>query len=333
VKSGTLTIPTSGHDFSGNTRYRVALTVTDSDGLTATTSVIVWPQKVNLTFNTVPAGLTLYLDGIAKPSQFVYDTLIGFSHVIEARNQSSGSTDYTFASWSDGGAQQHTLVVPSTARTYTATYDAAATSATPTFVQVQSSVPQAPETTVATAFDEAQAAGNLNVVVVGWNNATSNIVAVTDSAGNTYQLAAPTTRSGAISQAVYYAKNIAAGANTVNVTFNAATPYVDVRIAEYAGLDPANPLDVTASAGADSASPSSGAVTTTTATELLVGAGTTTGQFTGAGSGYTTRIITSPDSDILEDRVVTSAGSYSATAAQPSGTWVMQLVTFRAARS
>ena len=66
VRSGTFTIPTSGHDFSGNTRYRVALTVTDSDGLTSTSSVIIWPQKVNLTFATVPPGLTLYLDGIAK---------------------------------------------------------------------------------------------------------------------------------------------------------------------------------------------------------------------------------------------------------------------------
>ena len=36
VKSGSFTIPTSGHDFSGNTRYRITLTVTDSDGLTST---------------------------------------------------------------------------------------------------------------------------------------------------------------------------------------------------------------------------------------------------------------------------------------------------------
>ena len=34
VKSGTFTIPTSGHDFEGNTRYRISLTVTDSNGLT-----------------------------------------------------------------------------------------------------------------------------------------------------------------------------------------------------------------------------------------------------------------------------------------------------------
>ena len=142
VKSGTFTIPTAGHDFSGNTRYRVTLTVTDSDGLTSTTSVIVWPQKVNLTFDTVPPGLTLYLDGIAKVTPFVYDTLIGFNHTIEARNQSSGTTNYTFSSWSDGGAQQHTIVVPAHRPGYTATYSAVSPPATPAFVQVASSTPQ-----------------------------------------------------------------------------------------------------------------------------------------------------------------------------------------------
>ena len=38
----------------------------------------------------------------------------------------------------------------------------------------------------------------------------------------------------------------AAGANTVTVTFNTATPYVDIRATEYSGLDPINPLDATA---------------------------------------------------------------------------------------
>lgn len=125
VKSGTFTIPSSGHDFSGNTRYRITLTVTDSNGLTNSKSVIVWPQKVNITFDAVPAGLTLYLDGIAHPAPFVYDTLIGFNHTLEARDQTVNSTNYTFASWSDGGAQTHVLTVPATDQTYTATYTAA----------------------------------------------------------------------------------------------------------------------------------------------------------------------------------------------------------------
>jgi glucose/arabinose dehydrogenase/PKD repeat protein len=122
VKEGSFTIPNSGHDFSGNTRYRITLTVTDSNGLTDTKSVTVWPKKVNLNFDTAPSGLTLYLDGIAHTTPFVYDTLIGFNHTIEARNQTSGSTSYQFSSWSDGGGQQHTITVPAAGGSYTATF-------------------------------------------------------------------------------------------------------------------------------------------------------------------------------------------------------------------
>ena len=126
VKSGTFTIPTAGHDFQGNTRYRITLTVMDSDGLKDTKSVIVWPQKVNLPFDTTPSGLTLYVDGIARTTPFVLDTLIGFNHTIEARSQTSGSNVYSFASWSDGGPQSHAITAPSTTQSYTATYTVAA---------------------------------------------------------------------------------------------------------------------------------------------------------------------------------------------------------------
>ena len=65
--------------------------------------------------------------------------------------------------------------MPDTDHTYTATYTAASTPTIPAFVQVASSTPQTSQTTVATAFGQAQTSGNLNVVVIGWNNATSNI--------------------------------------------------------------------------------------------------------------------------------------------------------------
>ncbi len=123
VRSGSFTIPTSGHDFSGNTRYRITLTVKDSTGLTATKAVTVYPTKVNLSFDTVPSGRTIYLDGIAKVTPFVYDTLVGFTHTVEARNQIAGNTSYTFASWSDGGGQQHSITVPNSAQSYTATFN------------------------------------------------------------------------------------------------------------------------------------------------------------------------------------------------------------------
>jgi glucose/arabinose dehydrogenase len=122
VTSGSFAIPTSGHDFGGFTRYRITLTVTDSSGLQSSQSTIVFPDKVNLTFETAPTGLTLYVDGIARQEPFVYDTLIGFSHTIEARNQTVSTSTYTFASWSDGGTQSHQIIVPTGAQSYTATY-------------------------------------------------------------------------------------------------------------------------------------------------------------------------------------------------------------------
>jgi hypothetical protein len=166
------------------------------------------------------------------------------------------------------------------------------------------------------------------------NDQAANITSVTDSAGNVYQVAAPTFRGNGISQAVYYAKNInsaPAGSNAVTVVFDRAAFFVDLRIAEYSGLDRSNPLDVHASATGTVQTASSGSASTTAANELLVGAGTTSAAFTGAGTGYTVRIITQPDMDILEDRVVTNTGSYSATAPQGGGAnWVMQMVAFRA---
>ena len=78
--------------------------------------MIVYPTKVNLSFDTVPSGRTIYLDGIAKITPFVYDTLVGYNHTVEARNQIAGNTSYTFASWSDGGGQQHSITVPTRRR-------------------------------------------------------------------------------------------------------------------------------------------------------------------------------------------------------------------------
>jgi glucose/arabinose dehydrogenase/chitodextrinase len=333
--SGTFTIPTSGHDFSGPTRYRITLTVTDSSGLQSVQSATVFPDKVNLTFDTVPGGLTLYLDGIAHTAPFVYDTLKGFNHTIEARNQTIGTSTYTFASWTDGGTQLHTLVVPDVAQAYTANFSVVSAPAPLAFVQVNAATPPTNQTQVPVAYANAQVAGDTNILVVGWSNATSNITSVTDSAGNVYQLAVPTARGTGVSQAIYYAKNIksaAAGTNTVTVTFNTATPYVDLRALEYSGLDLVNPFDVGASASGTSTSANSGAVTTTTAHELIFGAGTTIGGFSAAGSGFSTRIITSPDLDIAEDRFVTTTGSYSGTASLGgSAAWVMQVATFRAA--
>src|SRR4029077_12583210 len=112
------------------------------------------------------------------------------------------------------------------------------------FVQVNSATPQTPQTTVTVPYTLAQRSGDLNVVVVGWSDSTAKVISVLDSMGNAYSLAAgPLIQTGVATQAIYYAKNIAAAAanvNTVTVTFTAAAKYADIRIAEYSGADTVN---------------------------------------------------------------------------------------------
>ena len=208
----------------------------------------------------------------------------------------------------------------------------AAGPAGPAFVQVVAAQPQTNQTTVTVTYTKAQAAGDTNVLAIGWGDVTSNIAKVSDSSGNTYAVAAPTVHGSVQSQAIYYAPNIkaaAANANTVTVTFNKAAAYVDLRASEYSGLDATAPFDVAASATGSASTVASPSVTTSYSSELIFGAGDTSGMFSAAGAGFTKRIITNPDSDITEDKTVSAIGSYNATGKQ-SGAWVMQVVAFKA---
>ncbi|SFR37153.1 PQQ-dependent sugar dehydrogenase [Halogeometricum limi] len=121
--SASFQVPTTGHDYHGSTAYRISLTARDSDGLTDTETVTVAPEKVDLTLRTQPAGLTVNLDSAPRTTPLVYDTLVGFRHAVEApATQCVAGTQYQFQRWSDGGARAHTVTVPTSATTLTATY-------------------------------------------------------------------------------------------------------------------------------------------------------------------------------------------------------------------
>ena len=225
---------------------------------------------------------------------------------------------------SGGGIQQNATI----------TVTVTSTSTIISYIQGNYATPQTQQTTVNVPFTAAQVSGDLNVVVVGWNDSTAIVNSVADSKGNAYTLAVgPISISGTLSQSIYYAKNIlsaAAGTNTVTVTFSSPAVYPDIRILEYSGADPNNPLDVTAESSGDSANSSSGSATTTNPVDLLFGANIVTTTTTGPGIGFTSRMITSPDADIAEDEMVTTTGAYSATAPLSSGAWIMQMVAFKA---
>jgi hypothetical protein len=191
-------------------------------------------------------------------------------------------------------------------------------------------------------FSAAQNAGDLNLVVVNWDGSVQ-ITSVTDSSGNTYSLLGSPDTFGAGNanypstvQAVYYANNIAAAtSNTVTVNFNGALSGITIRLAEYQGLDPNNPIDVGADGYGIGTSADSGWVTTTNPNDLLVGIGLTGGTTTSAGPGYTIRQSTDSEalgSDLMEDEFVTATAAYHATAStSPQSWWLMQLVALRLA--
>ena len=196
------------------------------------------------------------------------------------------------------------------------------------FLQVAAAVPKAAQT-VALAYPLTQTAGNLNIVVVGWNDTTSSVQSVTDSLGNVYALAAGPITGTDERQAIYYAPGIKGGSNQVTVTFNQSAAYPDIRVLEYSGV---GAPDKSIGASGNSSTSSSGSVTTTAANELIFSANTVATLTRSAGAGFTQRIITSPDGDLAQDQIVSSTGSYGATATLTTdGPWVMQTVTFSAA--
>ena len=279
-------------------------------------------NAVTLSASGAPSGTTVSFspNPIAAPGS-------GSSTMTIAVGASTAAGTYSITVTGNGGSIQHTATI---------TLTVTPTSTSLSYVQGNYATPQTPQTTVNVTFNGAQVAGDLNVVVVGWNDSTATVSSVTDSKGNAYTLAVgPTVVSGVLSQSIYYAKNIAAataGSNAVTVTFASAAPSPDVRILEYSGVDPSSPVDVTAANTGNSTTSSSGSATTTNATDLIIGANYVATLTNGPGNGFTSRMITSPDGDIAQDQAVMATGSYTATAPLSSaGSWIMQMVAFRAA--
>ncbi len=122
ITSGTFTIPVD-METSPNVLFRIYLTVVDSKGATHTVSRDIEPIISTITLATNPAGLTVKLDGNAVTAPFSFKGASGVARAIEAISpQALNGVTYVFSSWSDGGAQAHTLSTPSTNTTLTANF-------------------------------------------------------------------------------------------------------------------------------------------------------------------------------------------------------------------
>jgi glucose/arabinose dehydrogenase/chitodextrinase len=130
--TGSFTVP----DHGDGTFFELVLIATDSAGATATASRTIQPQTVQLTLDTVPAGLQVVYDGVTQTAPFTRTTIVGSTHTI---NTASPQGNNVFSSWSDGGAQQHSVTVGATNARYTATFTQAPDTTGPVISGVASS--------------------------------------------------------------------------------------------------------------------------------------------------------------------------------------------------
>jgi len=199
----------------------------------------------------------------------------------------------------------------------------------PSLVQVNNSSQISSGSSVSVAFGAPTAAGNTIVVYAIWSNAES--VSLTDSRGDAFvSVGVPVSWGKGYSAQIFYAVDIAGGSDTVTAAFHTSvTSFGVIYVHEYAGISATSPVDVMASASGSSASMSSGSAATSSANELIFGAGVSDNMVTAAGAGFTS--LDQAYGNITEQLIASSVGSYAATATHNGSAWGMQMVAFRAA--
>jgi len=125
-----------------NSYLEVEVTATDSGGLATTVKRDFLPTKVDLTFQTVPAGLHVLLDNtFDKTTPATVVSWRSWGLRAKAPDQVKDGVSYVFQSWSDGGARDHVITTPASPATYTATFGVAASSVKINFQPAASPVP------------------------------------------------------------------------------------------------------------------------------------------------------------------------------------------------
>ncbi len=162
------------------------------------------------------------------------------------------------------------------------------------------------------AFPANNVAGNF-IVVAARARFANQTFTVSDTRGNVYRRALTVNNGTDDTLAIFYAENIAAGANTVTVGVSTGPASIRLAILEYAGIARANALDGIATAAGSSAAPSSGSATTTTPGDLVIGVfSTQSGRTFTAGSGSTIReaVSAAPSTNLMvQDRIQATAGA------------------------
>jgi glucose/arabinose dehydrogenase len=115
----TLTMPAPEDLAATSTSWlEVRLAAVDSQGLSGAIVVKVLPALVNVNFASNPTGRNVTVNGVNVTAPKAIKAWRNYTLRVNAPDQSN----YVFQSWSDGGAQAHTVKTPSSDSSYTATF-------------------------------------------------------------------------------------------------------------------------------------------------------------------------------------------------------------------
>jgi glucose/arabinose dehydrogenase len=126
------TFPAPDHEYPSS--LSLVLTATDSAGSSASTSRLLDPATVDLTFATTPSGLQLSVGAQSGTAPITRRVIVGSSNSVSAPSpQTFGNAPYSFSFWSDGGARAHNVVAPASPTTYTAAFGREGCPTSPSF--------------------------------------------------------------------------------------------------------------------------------------------------------------------------------------------------------
>lgn len=162
--------------------------------------VNITPAAVPITITTSPSGLLVSADGgTPTAAPLVENWVPGSSHTIATSSPQSGApgVQYVFSSWSDSGAISHAITVPSTATTYTASFNTQYQLTTQASPPADGSVTPASGSYYASgATIPVTATANAGFAFSSWTSTGGSFDSTTSASTNFHMPAAPATVTG-----------------------------------------------------------------------------------------------------------------------------------------
>jgi hypothetical protein len=151
-----------------------------------------------VTVATNPPGLTIAVDGVTVTAPQTFSWPPGTTHIIGILTpQGSGSTQYVFAGWNDGGDQSHTITTPNSPVTYVATFTTIVTTGTASADSISPGSGSGSIQTFAIQYSDTAGATNLSSV---WIWFTANFSGANFSRSNLAGLDVPGDRGDVLAR-------------------------------------------------------------------------------------------------------------------------------------